>query len=368
MASSYFLRFSPFLQLLLIIISIISATLCDAVLPTQRPFNNTISGIFIFGDSTVDSGNNNFIRTVSKCDFAPYGRDFDQNHTPTGRFTNGRLVTDFISSYVGIKEFVPPYLDSSLGTEELITGVSFASGGSGYDPLTSRINGVIPMEQQLQYFREYRARIAGAIGEENTKLLISKAAFLISAGTNDLVVNYYGTPFRRQNFTVSQYQHFLLQLTHDFIQELIKEGAQLIGIVGLPPIGCLPIVITTFSGRPFSGRQCLDTYSAVAREYNQMLQDSLQTMKNECKRIVYADIYKPIDDMVQNPTKYGFEDVHSGCCGSGYFEVSILCNLRSVICPNASKYVFWDSVHPTEATYYHLFEALKPTIDIVIKN
>jgi len=62
--------------------------------PVARP---KPSALFVFGDSTVDAGNNNFIRTPMKSNFPPYGRDFI-NHIPTGRFTNGRLVSDFIGS------------------------------------------------------------------------------------------------------------------------------------------------------------------------------------------------------------------------------------------------------------------------------
>jgi phospholipase/lecithinase/hemolysin len=47
----------------------------------------------------------------------------------------------------------------------------------------------------------------------------------------------------------------------------------------------------------------------------------------------------------------GFENVVTGCCGTGLFEVSILCNSLSLPCPDADKYVFWDSVHPSERAY-----------------
>lgn len=40
---------------------------------------------------------------------------------------------------MGIKDFVPPYLDPSLSLDELMTGVSFASGSSGFDPLTAQL-------------------------------------------------------------------------------------------------------------------------------------------------------------------------------------------------------------------------------------
>lgn len=40
---------------------------------------------------------------------------------------------------LGIKELLPPYLDPTLNTNDLRTGVNFASGGAGFDPLTSEL-------------------------------------------------------------------------------------------------------------------------------------------------------------------------------------------------------------------------------------
>lgn len=78
--------------------------------------------------------------------------------------------------------------------------------------------GVIPLEQQLEYFKEYKIRVENEIGEEKTKLLISKAMFLISAGTNDFVINYFNTHLRRHSNTLPDYQQFLLQLTQQFLK------------------------------------------------------------------------------------------------------------------------------------------------------
>lgn len=39
----------------------------------------------------------------------------------------------------GVKDYLPPSLDPLLKDEDLQTGVSFASGGSGFDPLTSTV-------------------------------------------------------------------------------------------------------------------------------------------------------------------------------------------------------------------------------------
>lgn len=40
---------------------------------------------------------------------------------------------------LGIKELLPAYLDPNLQIQDLSTGVNFASGGAGFDPLTSEL-------------------------------------------------------------------------------------------------------------------------------------------------------------------------------------------------------------------------------------
>lgn len=64
----------------------------------QKSLNNSVQAIFVFGDSTADPGNNNYVTTIFKGNFPPYGRDFP-NQVPTGRFSNGRLANDFIGDF-----------------------------------------------------------------------------------------------------------------------------------------------------------------------------------------------------------------------------------------------------------------------------
>lgn len=56
---------------------------------------------FVFGDSLVDVGNNDYIPTLSKANYPPNGIDFP-NQVPTGRFTNGRTIIDILGSNVSI--------------------------------------------------------------------------------------------------------------------------------------------------------------------------------------------------------------------------------------------------------------------------
>jgi hypothetical protein len=78
--------------------NILLALLCLAKLGYSvqtNPNKPSVPALYIFGDSTVDPGNNNGLETIFRSKFPPYGRDF-VDHKPTGRFTNGKLVTDML--------------------------------------------------------------------------------------------------------------------------------------------------------------------------------------------------------------------------------------------------------------------------------
>ncbi|KAI8010599.1 GDSL esterase/lipase [Camellia lanceoleosa] len=59
----------------------------------------SVPAFFVFGDSTVDAGNNNNIEDGIKENFYPYGIDY--NNQSTGRFTNGLTAADFIGDQGG---------------------------------------------------------------------------------------------------------------------------------------------------------------------------------------------------------------------------------------------------------------------------
>lgn len=40
---------------------------------------------------------------------------------------------------LGVKNIVPAYRSSDLQPNDILTGVSFASGGSGLDPMTAQV-------------------------------------------------------------------------------------------------------------------------------------------------------------------------------------------------------------------------------------
>jgi len=64
----------------------------------------------------------------------------------------------------------------------------------------------------------------------------------------------------------------------------------------------------------------------------------------------------------------GFDEVDRGCCGSGFIEATFMCNRISHVCSDPSKYVFWDSIHPTEKAYHNLFVANRHVLDALING
>ncbi|MQL83036.1 hypothetical protein Taro_015533 [Colocasia esculenta] len=84
---------------------------------------------FVFGDSLVDNGNNNYLVTTARADSPPYGID-TPSHRPTGRFSNGLNIPDIISEQMG-SEPTLPYLNPELDGERLLVGANFASAGIG---------------------------------------------------------------------------------------------------------------------------------------------------------------------------------------------------------------------------------------------
>lgn len=323
----------------------------------KLPNDETIPAIIVFGDSIVDPGNNNNLETLIKCNFPPYGRDF-MGGKPTGRFSNGKVPTDLIAEELGIKEFLPAYLDPNLQPNDLLTGVSFASGASGYDPLTPKIASVLSLSDQLRLLKEYLGKLKNLVGEAKTNTILSKSLFAVVTGSDDIANTYFDTPFRRAQYDVSSYTDLMVDFASTFAQELYDLGARRIGIFGAPPIGCVP------SQRTLGGgilRSCAANYNQAAQLFNSKLSFKLNSLNSRLPnaRLVFIDVYTPFLDLIQNPMNYGFKVVDKGCCGTGAIEVSILCNeLTPVTCPNVSEYVFWDSYHPTERAYRVLINGL----------
>ncbi|AEE29939.1 GDSL-like Lipase/Acylhydrolase superfamily protein [Arabidopsis thaliana] len=322
-----------------------------------KPENKTIPAVFFFGDSVFDTGNNNNLETKIKSNYRPYGMDF-KFRVATGRFSNGMVASDYLAKYMGVKEIVPAYLDPKIQPNDLLTGVSFASGGAGYNPTTSEAANAIPMLDQLTYFQDYIEKVNRLVrqeksqyklaGLEKTNQLISKGVAIVVGGSNDLIITYFGSGAQRLKNDIDSYTTIIADSAASFVLQLYGYGARRIGVIGTPPLGCVP------SQRLKKKKICNEELNYASQLFNSKLLLILgqlsKTLPNST--FVYMDIYTIISQMLETPAAYGFEETKKPCCKTGLLSAGALCKKStSKICPNTSSYLFWDGVHPTQRAY-----------------
>ncbi|CAI7916323.1 unnamed protein product, partial [Closterium sp. NIES-53] len=135
-----------------------AAALLDALNLTRSP----IAALFVFGDSLVDVGNNNYgTYRFLRADLPPYGINYRE---ASGRFSDGRLQIDFLARYLGLPS-PPPVLQPGRSASR---GLNFASAGAGVLDSTNP-GQAFPLSFQLGKFREVHAAVVGqASGEQGS--------------------------------------------------------------------------------------------------------------------------------------------------------------------------------------------------------
>ncbi|XP_010538561.1 PREDICTED: GDSL esterase/lipase At5g45950 [Tarenaya hassleriana] len=320
------------------------ASALDAHQLRQLAAKHNVTSILVFGDSSVDPGNNNFLPTDMKGNFPPYGKNF-QHGRPTGRLSDGKLATDFIAELIG-NPSVPAFLDRTLTPTDLLHGVSFASAGSGYDDLTANFSDVFSFPDQVKYFLHYKLHLNRLVGPLESQKIINKAIFVLSMGTNDFLQNYFVEDVRQRQFSVPQYIDFLSSHMFNDAKMLHRLGARRIVVVGVPPMGCMPLMKTLRSQD-----HCVEQLNRMAFSFNSKIKNNLSSLRSRFGlKSAYIDAYSSILKAIANPKSYGLIETSKGCCGTGTYEYGVTCKGMQA-CTDPSKYVFWDAVHPTQKMY-----------------
>ncbi|XP_034911644.1 GDSL esterase/lipase At5g33370-like [Populus alba] len=302
---------------------------------------------FVFGDSLVDNGNNNYLVTSARADAPPYGIDYP-TRLPTGRFSNGLSIPDFISQQLGSEPSLP-YLSPELTGERLLVGANFASAGIGIlnDTGIQFLN-IIRMYKQLEYFEQYQSRVTALVGAEQTQQLVNGALILITVGGNDFVNNYYLVPFsaRSRQFRLPDYVRYLISEYRKLLMRLYDLGARRVLVTGTGPMGCVPAEIAMRS----PDGQCSAELQRAASLYNPQLTEMLGQLNDQYGTDIFiaANTRQMTANFVYNPQAYGFVTSKIACCGQGPYNGIGLCTPASNLCPDRDVYAFWDPFHPSE--------------------
>ncbi|RZB67064.1 GDSL esterase/lipase At5g55050-like isoform X2 [Glycine soja] len=268
-----------------------------------------VSAVYVFGDSLVDVGNNNYLTlSIAKANHRHYGVDFP-THKPTGRFSNGKNAADFVAEKLGFPTS-PPYLSlitskANKNNASFMDGVSFASAGAGiFDGTDERYRQSIPLRKQMDYYsivhEEMTREVGGAAGLQKH---LSKSIFVVVIGSND-IFGYFESSDLRKKSTPQQYVDSMAFSLKVQLQRLYDHGARKFEIAGVGTLGCCP------DFRLKNKTECFIEANYMAVKYNEGLQSMLKEWQSENGGIIYSyfDTFAAINDLIQTPASYGFSE------------------------------------------------------------
>ncbi|RCV05788.1 hypothetical protein SETIT_1G110700v2 [Setaria italica] len=318
-----------------------------------------VPAMYVFGDSTADVGNNDYLPwSIARADFPHNGVDFPGGK-PTGRFSNGLIGVDFIAIAMGFSRSPPPYLSllanaansSSEMTRNMTmaaaaayaTGANFASGGSG---LLDSTGSTISMTQQIEYFSDLKDQMSTRLSAGRVSALLSKSIFLISAGAND-AFDFFLQNRSPDSTAIQQFSEAMISTYDSHVKTLYNLGARKFVVINVPLIGCCPYLR---SQNPTG--ECVEPLNQLAKSLNDGIRDLFSNLSSEMHGMKYsiASAYELVSSLIKKPHAAGLEEVKSACCGDGRFNAERGCTPSSSCCSDRSKYLFWDLLHPTQAT------------------
>ncbi|CAI9762136.1 unnamed protein product [Fraxinus pennsylvanica] len=311
------------------------------------------SKLFVFGDSYADTGN--VRKSLANSWKEPYGTTFPGK--PAGRFSDGRVLTDYLAKYLGLKSPIS-YIWMKLGEKKLHYGMNFAYGGSG---VFNTYNLLPNMSTQIDFFEKLMNN-----DSVYTKWDLQSSLVLVALAGND-----YGA-YLANNGTSQGLQTFIPLVINQLamnLKRLHEMGARKIAVTALEPLGCLP----QFTKSSWF-QQCNETQNMAVNFHNLLLQQAVEKLNNETQDSAFLvlDLYSSfttvLDHKKDNSGNLKFDTPLKPCCmgvSNGYFCGSVDKNGAKMytVCNDPKAAFFWDGSHPTEAGWRAVFTALQPTFE-----
>ncbi|KAL6868115.1 hypothetical protein ACP4OV_014960 [Aristida adscensionis] len=342
-----------------------------AALLAPAPAAACFRRVFSFGDSLTDTGNYRFVYPNDTGEPAlrlPYGETFFRR--ATGRFSDGRLIVDFIADALGLP-FVRPYRSGGSADGEFASGANFAVGGAmALSPEFFRGGGVLTgdrvhLDMEMKWFRDLLQQLCPG-DPACCADMMNESLFLVGEiGGNDYnipVLN--GVPFEK----IETFVPSVVAKISSTISELIGLGAKTLVVPGNLPIGCVPAYLMMFQSdkiedyEPETG--CLRWMNEFSQYHNELLVEELEKLRvlHPDVTIIYADYYRAAMEIYQFPEQFGIKEPLVACCGGrGPYGVAKGASCGSgdyKVCDDPDRYASWDGFHPTEAVYMVIAKGL----------
>ncbi|KAJ1288992.1 hypothetical protein BS78_02G131600 [Paspalum vaginatum] len=309
--------------------------------------------LWVFGDSYADTGNlGDLGRELTHAWYDPYGASFPGR--PTGRFSDGRVFTDFIASAMGMPTPVAYKLRRGAPRGLMARGMNFAVGGAG---VLDTGNFQRNISAQIDLFQAQRRAAAGrGCGTAGIAVVVVSGndySYATDKGNStSAAIAYIPT-------VVRQLREQLRRLRDDL-------GMRKVVVTNLHPIGCTPLFTRALN---YSG--CDPLANVGAAQHNAALQAVLAALDPANQTFLLLDVNAPFAAFVDGPAAAAaaerFAEPRRPCCES--FSAGGHCGEQDddgkrlyALCDDPSKHFYWDEVHPTQAAWATVAETLRPKI------
>ncbi|KAK1433402.1 hypothetical protein QVD17_10312 [Tagetes erecta] len=306
--------------------------------------------IWVMGDSLVDSGNTNFLSSIVRADYYPYGCDYYRG--PSGRFCNARTFSDILGDWMGIPA-PPPFSDPSTAGNKIMGGVNYASAAAGIlDESGQHYGDRYSLNQQVVNFESTLGNLRTMMNPSDLTQLLSNSIVVMAFGTTDYINNYLMPNIysSSRSYTPEAFANLLLNSYSRQIHALYSLGLRKFYLAGVGPLGCIPNQLATGQAAP--GR-CVDSVNQMVGPFNEGLKRLVGQFNGGSHpgaMFVYGNTYGVFGDILNNPARYGFTVRDRACCVIRSNQEQITCITSAAPCFNHDQYVFWDAFHPSQAT------------------
>ncbi|KAI7981180.1 Acetylajmalan esterase [Camellia lanceoleosa] len=326
--------------------------------------------LYQFGGSKADTGNLIRLGSIGAGTAAarlPYGETFF--HRPTGRWSDGLLITDFFAMALQLP-LLNPYLERNASFDH---GANFAVAGcTTLDSSFLAARGIqtpiinTPLSAQLNWFRTLLNSTCSSHAE-CVRRLNRALVFVSGIGDNDVS---YALANGKSIQEIQSYIPDLVRVITNGVRELIRLGAIRIVVPGNFPLGCFPIYLSKSNStdpRLYDDLGCLRSLNELIVFQNNLLQKAIGSLRQEFPHvvIVYADYYSSFQSVLRRAPFLGFDkqSLLIACCGIGgtyNYDANRMCGSHDVpICPNPKQYIHWDGIHLTQEAHHHISDILK---------
>ncbi|KAI3522767.1 hypothetical protein L1887_00817 [Cichorium endivia] len=308
--------------------------------------------LFVFGDSYSDTGNNP--KSLASSWKTPYGVTFPGK--PAGRYSDGRVLTDYLARFMGIKSPLP-YQWRKYAPAKLRNGINFAYGGTGvFDTGNLQPN----MSTQIGF-------LEGLIKESvYTKRDFESSLVLVTVAGND-----YGA-YTASGGTEQGLPAFITRVVNQLavnLKQIHNLGFRKVLVGGLQPLGCLPQITVSSSYQ-----QCNDTQNIAVDFHNQLLQQTVATLNNSTKDSTFLilDLFSSFNTVLKNKGDFTgslkFDTPLKPCClattsDSNCGSLDENGKQLYTVCSEPEGTFFWDTVHPSQAGWRAVYLNLRSSLN-----